>query len=361
MAPSFLLEAGGFHTDTLVEDQEMTLTLLHMQKKVAYEPRAVAYTETPHSVKNFLKQRFRWVYGTMQCFWKHKSVLWERPDSVMSLVVMPNIFVYNILLPLTYPFADWAFIFGLIFGEWQTLVVPFLLFTIHRLVVCNVGFARRTQKWKLMLAVPLQRVVYRQLLYYTVYRALSALLKAPAAAGINSPKRARRAAFIWLGYGRRRTALGIETAGAGGRGCTGSVGPADAGGGDDVLPGSGRDVARVDKPPRGDVVVGHAEALPQRGRHIKPGLLAERVDRRRRRSEHVRKVILAVRTDILPLTKTGVAVMRDLYPMILQYRERSRKVLPLYQGTLCAEGFTLPCGVKLAVGERKVKRILLAE
>ena len=27
------------------------------------------------------------------------------------------------------------------------------------------------QKWKLMLTVPLQRVVYRQLLYYTVYRA----------------------------------------------------------------------------------------------------------------------------------------------------------------------------------------------
>ena len=36
----FVLEAGGFHTDTLVEDQEMTLTLLHRKKKVAYEAHA---------------------------------------------------------------------------------------------------------------------------------------------------------------------------------------------------------------------------------------------------------------------------------------------------------------------------------
>jgi cellulose synthase/poly-beta-1,6-N-acetylglucosamine synthase-like glycosyltransferase/peptidoglycan/xylan/chitin deacetylase (PgdA/CDA1 family) len=167
---SFLLEAGGFHTDTLVEDQEMTLTMLHMGKKVIYEEGAVAYTETPHTIKNFLKQRFRWVYGTMQAFWKHKSIMIERPDSIMSLVVMPNIFIYNILLPLTYPFADSALVFGLIFGEWQTLVLPFVIFTILDLLYATWGLRGEPNRWKLMMAVPLQRIVYRQLLYYTVYK-----------------------------------------------------------------------------------------------------------------------------------------------------------------------------------------------
>ncbi len=166
----FLLEAGGFHVDTLVEDQEMTLSMLHMGKKVIYEPDAVAYTETPHNVKNFLKQRFRWVYGTMQCFWKHKGVMIERPDSVMSLIVMPNIFVYNIMLPLTYPFADSALIFGLIFGEWQTLVLPFIVFTILDLAYAAWGLRGESGWLRLMVAVPLQRIVYRQLLYYTVYK-----------------------------------------------------------------------------------------------------------------------------------------------------------------------------------------------
>jgi cellulose synthase/poly-beta-1,6-N-acetylglucosamine synthase-like glycosyltransferase/peptidoglycan/xylan/chitin deacetylase (PgdA/CDA1 family) len=167
---AFLEEAGGFHTDTLVEDQEMTLTMLHMGKKVIYEEGAIAYTETPHTIKNFLKQRFRWVYGTMQAFWKHKSIMWERPDSVMSLVVMSNIFVYNILLPLTYPFADSALVFGLLFGEWQTLVLPFVIFTILDLLYATWGLRGEPNRWKLMMAVPLQRVVYRQLLYYTVYK-----------------------------------------------------------------------------------------------------------------------------------------------------------------------------------------------
>jgi cellulose synthase/poly-beta-1,6-N-acetylglucosamine synthase-like glycosyltransferase/peptidoglycan/xylan/chitin deacetylase (PgdA/CDA1 family) len=167
---SFLVAAGGFHTDTLVEDQEMTLSMLHRGHTVVYDSRAIAYTETPHSIKNFLKQRFRWVYGTMQCFWKHKSVMVEKPASSMSLVVMPNVFVYNILLPLTYPFADSALIFGLIFGEWRSLVMPFLIFTGIDLLYAIWGLRGEPNKWKLMLSVPLQRIVYRQLLYYTVYK-----------------------------------------------------------------------------------------------------------------------------------------------------------------------------------------------
>jgi cellulose synthase/poly-beta-1,6-N-acetylglucosamine synthase-like glycosyltransferase len=68
------MQLGGFSTETLVEDQDLTLTSCAQGRSVIYEPDAVAYTETPHNVKNFLKQRFRWVYGTMQCFWKHKGV-----------------------------------------------------------------------------------------------------------------------------------------------------------------------------------------------------------------------------------------------------------------------------------------------
>jgi cellulose synthase/poly-beta-1,6-N-acetylglucosamine synthase-like glycosyltransferase len=193
---SFIIEAGGFHTDTLVEDQEMTLSMLHHGKKVLYESRAIAYTETPHSVKNFLKQRFRWVYGTMQCFWKHKSIMREKPLSSMSLVVMPNIFVYNILLPLTYPFADSALVFGLIFGEWHSLILPFLIFTGIDLLYAVWGVRGEPNKWKLMLAVPLQRVVYRQLLYYTVYKGFVRAIEGTGTSWNKFTKQATPDAFI---------------------------------------------------------------------------------------------------------------------------------------------------------------------
>lgn len=207
---SFLKEAGGFHTDTLVEDQEMTIALLHMEKKIAYEPRAIAYTETPHTIENFLKQRFRWVYGTMQCFWKHMSVMVERPFSMMSTVVMPNIFVNNILLPLTYPFADSALLFGLVFGEWRSLVIPFLIFTVLDLIYALWGLRGEPNKLKLMLAVPLQRVVYRQLLYYSVYKALIRAIEGKGTGWNKFAKMGETRRFYLSAMGGVTAALGIE-------------------------------------------------------------------------------------------------------------------------------------------------------
>jgi hypothetical protein len=168
----FLLALGGFSTDTLVEDQDMTLTILRMGKKVVYESNAISYTETPHSVKNFLKQRFRWIYGTMQCFFKHKGIIVERPTSWMSLVVMPNTFIFNILLPLTYPLADSALLFGFLFGDWGSLIVPFIVLTLFDTFYALLGVWEDPHARKLLWAVPLQRVVYRQLLYYTVLKSL---------------------------------------------------------------------------------------------------------------------------------------------------------------------------------------------
>lgn len=168
----FLLSVGGFSTDTLVEDQDMTLTILRMGKRVVYESNAISYTETPHSVKNFLKQRFRWIYGTMQCFFKHKGIIVERPTSWMSLVVMPNTFIFNILLPLSYPLADSALIFGFLFGDWGSLILPFIILTLFDTLYAMIGVWEDKSARKLLWAVPLQRIVYRQLLYYTVIKSL---------------------------------------------------------------------------------------------------------------------------------------------------------------------------------------------
>jgi hypothetical protein len=94
----------------------------------------------------------------------------ERPGSVITLVVLPNVLVYNILLPLAYPFTDAALLFGLIFGELHTLVIPFLLFTLFDMSYALWGVWKEPGAWRLLVAVPLQRVVYRQLLYLSVMR-----------------------------------------------------------------------------------------------------------------------------------------------------------------------------------------------
>lgn len=172
-----LIQKGGFRHDTLVEDQEMTLALLNDGGKIIYEPLAVSYTETPHTLRNFLKQRFRWVYGTIQCFWKYKGAVVKKPFSSMSLVVLPNIAVYNIMLPLTYPIADSALLIGIMLGQWQNIVYPFLLFTVFDICYALIGSWGEMHPLKAIVAVPIQRVVYRWLLYYTVLRGVVAAVE----------------------------------------------------------------------------------------------------------------------------------------------------------------------------------------
>lgn len=167
-----VLDAGGFPEDTLVEDQDMTLTLLRWGWRIPYEPRAIAYTETPATLRSFLAQRFRWVYGTIQCFWKHAGGVVERPLSPMSLVLIPNIFIFGIVLPLLYPIVDTVLVVSILFGWWHEAVLPILAFTILDILFAAWGLHGERRLYKLIFVVPLLRVVYRQLLYYTVVRGL---------------------------------------------------------------------------------------------------------------------------------------------------------------------------------------------
>ncbi len=170
---SAVRDAGGFPTDTLVEDQDMTLTLLREGWRINYEPTAIAYTETPATLSAFLAQRFRWVYGGIECFWKHASVIVEQPRTALAFLLMPHNFIFGIVLPVMYPLIDLVLIASVFMGFWSEALIPVLIFTIVDMLyvawALN-GEPRHLQR--LVFVVPLLRIVYRQLLYYTVLRGL---------------------------------------------------------------------------------------------------------------------------------------------------------------------------------------------
>ncbi len=165
-----VMDAGGFDTSTLAEDQDMTLSILKLGYKIRYEPTARAYTETPHTLKNFLKQRFRWIYGTIQCFWKHKRAMIDQPHRPIGFMVLPHNLIFSIALPILYPIMDTALVVGLLLPGAKGLLIPFLLFTAFDIAYATFGLRGERGAWKLLVFVPLQRVFYRQLLYYTVIK-----------------------------------------------------------------------------------------------------------------------------------------------------------------------------------------------
>jgi cellulose synthase/poly-beta-1,6-N-acetylglucosamine synthase-like glycosyltransferase/peptidoglycan/xylan/chitin deacetylase (PgdA/CDA1 family)/spore germination protein YaaH len=109
---SAVREAGGYHTDTVAEDADLTMSLLENGWQVVNEDRALAFTEAPTNASGLMRQRFRWSFGILQAVWKHGAAIRRR--SRLGWIALPNIIIFQIMLPLVSPFIDIMFLFGLL-------------------------------------------------------------------------------------------------------------------------------------------------------------------------------------------------------------------------------------------------------
>src|SRR5581483_9302207 len=75
-----LLEIGGFSSDTLAEDTDVTIALSRRGWRVVYEEEARGFTEVPGSLGGLWRQRYRWSFGTMQSVWKHRRAILRRSE-----------------------------------------------------------------------------------------------------------------------------------------------------------------------------------------------------------------------------------------------------------------------------------------
>lgn len=66
-----LEESGGFDTQSLIEDYEITARLKQLNWEVGFTSRASAWTEVPETIKQLWKQRVRWNYGGLHVVKKY--------------------------------------------------------------------------------------------------------------------------------------------------------------------------------------------------------------------------------------------------------------------------------------------------
>lgn len=184
-----LEDVGGYPEDTLAEDQDLTIAIQRKGWKVAYDEDAVAWTEAPETLRALGKQRFRWAFGTLQCLWKHRSVMSERSPSGLAFVGMPQAWLFQIVFAMISPLIDLALAVSII-GTWvrvmqhgwaQTQTDVFRMglywlgFTTIDLVCGWIAYRLdlREKRFPALLLLA-QRFVYRQLMYGVVIRAVGA-------------------------------------------------------------------------------------------------------------------------------------------------------------------------------------------
>ncbi|MCL6573358.1 MAG: glycosyltransferase [Bacillus sp. (in: Bacteria)] len=170
-------ELGYFSTTTLAEDTDLTLSMLRQGHKIIIDEHAYAYTEAPETVKEFLKQRFRWTFGTLQCFWKHKKAFGAIKQKPLGFIALPNMLLFQFVVPLFAPLLDLLFILGIIVGDVKTSLFVFGCYFITDLLISLLAFRMEKLSPKPLMTLFLQRIVYRYLLLFITWKSILAALK----------------------------------------------------------------------------------------------------------------------------------------------------------------------------------------
>jgi cellulose synthase/poly-beta-1,6-N-acetylglucosamine synthase-like glycosyltransferase/spore germination protein YaaH/peptidoglycan/xylan/chitin deacetylase (PgdA/CDA1 family) len=172
-----VIEAGGFTTDTLAEDCDITIRILRAGYIVANEPKAFAYTEAPESLKQFFKQRRRWTFGVMQTFWKHKDTLFRKGSKGLGWIALPDILLFKYIIPFFSPIGDVLMILGLFSENRGKIGMYYLVFLIFDAMIAGLAFFFEKEKpWKLIWLIP-QRLVYRWLMLVVLFRSYKRAIK----------------------------------------------------------------------------------------------------------------------------------------------------------------------------------------
>jgi cellulose synthase/poly-beta-1,6-N-acetylglucosamine synthase-like glycosyltransferase/peptidoglycan/xylan/chitin deacetylase (PgdA/CDA1 family)/spore germination protein YaaH len=170
-------EAGGLSLQTLAEDTDLTLSLHRHRQRIVYVPGAIAWTEAPESVGALARQRSRWAYGTLQCLWKHRDMVFNWNYRALGWFSLPSIWLFQIILVAVTPMVDLLLLASLPFGLWSA-VMPFVItFLAMDLILATLACILEREPivraWRIL---PM-RLIYRPILSYCIWKAILRAVK----------------------------------------------------------------------------------------------------------------------------------------------------------------------------------------
>ncbi len=181
---------GGFSSETVAEDTDLTITIRRAGWKIYYDEEAIGWTDAPDTAGALVRQRFRWTFGTLQAFWKHRDTLGRLKYGTLGFIALPNVFLFQLLLPLFSPVIDLLFLGSLVLyglsqfhfthlpqfwtaADVQRSLLFFFGFMLIDFLTCVVAFTlERHEDWSLLWPLLLQRFYYRQMMYVVLFRAV---------------------------------------------------------------------------------------------------------------------------------------------------------------------------------------------
>lgn len=162
---------GPWETGTFAEDLELSLRLLGMDGRIAYEPRAVSETKAPDSATRLISQRYRWYRGLLQALASYvrrgrtehgqlvrRVVWWLSVTYGFSLVLQPLLLATAL-----------SFVFlTLVGGSMQVFAAALAAFAVFALASWVAFGAMHGEKVSVLIVLPLYDL-YQQFLVKTAW------------------------------------------------------------------------------------------------------------------------------------------------------------------------------------------------
>jgi cellulose synthase/poly-beta-1,6-N-acetylglucosamine synthase-like glycosyltransferase/peptidoglycan/xylan/chitin deacetylase (PgdA/CDA1 family)/spore germination protein YaaH len=187
---SAVLKIGGYVPDTLAEDMDLTMRLRRAGWRIDAEAASVAWTEAPETWEPFLRQRYRWAYGSLQVLWKHRGALGR--FGWFGRLVLPAQWLFGVIFQILGPLVDLRLLYAILAValsaingaaqhlDWQPQLTHLLMqtgffyavFFAVDLAASLVAFRLDREDLKQLWWLFWQRFVYRQTMYYVLWKAV---------------------------------------------------------------------------------------------------------------------------------------------------------------------------------------------
>ena len=184
-----VVEAGGYTTDTMAEDMDLTWRIRRNGWTVETDSEAIGFTEAPDSFRNLFKQRFRWAFGTLQSLWKHRTALGRY--GWFGRVMLPSLWLFQVAYQAISPVVDLqiAWTLGTVVEAWlrrhseyqqlpaamtSLYLVAFMyaFFFVIELIGSAIAFKLDREDGRMLLWLFWQRFLYRQLMYAVLLKSI---------------------------------------------------------------------------------------------------------------------------------------------------------------------------------------------
>lgn len=168
---SVLTEIGGYSDDTLVEDMDITIAVSKAGYEVIFAPQAIAYTEAPESIKDFMKQRYRWTLGGFKVLKKYHNMMFNREYGRMGTIGLPYFMIFpwiDVGISLLFILSIFAVT---ITGNYILLLLFLTIMLLIQSIIVVYALRIDNERWYLVFLVVIENFWYSHLLNYVTLKA----------------------------------------------------------------------------------------------------------------------------------------------------------------------------------------------